>query len=895
MILRAASRIFRRFVPERQQVWFRTAVWWPFRAWLRPRLAFVLNKSFFLAFRIVRPLFSPFVLRTWLRLFFHSQRRSLAMRRGDPVDFLYVGCSFPPVVDGQGVVIGRLLRALPAGTYAIATTADHNVIEHDAAHKLPAPYYYLPRADVGGRLKRALGLPFLLYRSYRTLSDAISIHQPRAVVACSGNVLSVLAAYMAAVTHWRTFYFHQFDSFVHQWWRQAIVMRFAQLVENVVGSTTKNFIVPCEELAAHVRERRPHSRISIVRNPGPVAAADRPPLVTNENRTGPKVLLFTGSVYYINHQMLLTVQEAIAAMPEGTAELHIYGGQDHDAIRAMGLDKPFVKLFGALQPHEIVQVQSAADVLLLGFSDIPAGHALISTSATAKLADLLLSAQPILCMAPEDSYVARYVRDNACGLLVSDQTAANVRVALESLFQPQPAIRQAAYDCYARDFDPADAQQQFLLAIDFNPFKTPHQNLNTQKVRPALRIMQVSGCDAPGVQANGYLLHKYYQARGLQSDLVVSIRQMNDHNVHELSYGWREPVNMAAAYVERKMSRWHHLPVLGQNLLKIPEYRDADILHFQLIHVRPFTNWDVIPRLVGGKKIVWTLHEMHMMTGHCNYSLDCDRWLQGCGSCPHLDTPFPITRDTSAAMFQQKKRMFERLRQVHLVVGSPWMRDRASRSPILAGLPLHYIPFGINLDIYSPRQRDEVRRQLDIPLDAHVICFRSVNGFQNFKGMQHIFHALRTYQPTRPTYLITFEHVGGLKEFEGKYGLREYGWTENQDLLARGLSASDAFLMPSNAEAFGLMAIEAQACGAVPLVMDGTALPDTIGGAECGMIVPQGDSAAYAAALDKVLNDESMRRTMQQNGMRHVRENHDFVVHAERHLDLYEAVVKGAA
>jgi glycosyltransferase involved in cell wall biosynthesis len=58
--------------------------------------------------------------------------------------------------------------------------------------------------------------------------------------------------------------------------------------------------------------------------------------------------------------------------------------------------------------------------------------------------------------------------------------------------------------------------------------------------------------------------------------------------------------------------------------------------------------------------------------------------------------------------------------------------------------------------------------------------------------------------------------------------------------------------MPSTAEAFGLMAVEAMGAGRQVVCFEGTALPSVTHAPECGIAVPMGDSSALRAAIDRL-------------------------------------------
>jgi glycogen(starch) synthase len=74
-------------------------------------------------------------------------------------------------------------------------------------------------------------------------------------------------------------------------------------------------------------------------------------------------------------------------------------------------------------------------------------------------------------------------------------------------------------------------------------------------------------------------------------------------------------------------------------------------------------------------------------------------------------------------------------------------------------------------------------------------------------------------------------------------------------------------------EPFGIVALEAMACGLIPVVSSGGGLPEAVG--PCGSTFPNGDSAALADRLEQILaNPESqieMLKGAEQHLARHAR------------------------
>jgi glycosyltransferase involved in cell wall biosynthesis len=390
---------------------------------------------------------------------------------------------------------------------------------------------------------------------------------------------------------------------------------------------------------------------------------------------------------------------------------------------------------------------------------------------------------------------------------------------------------------------------------------------------------------------NGYLLHKFLEERGHDSHMVVSRKLSNDVNVHQLGSPMLERLNKVAGMAQKAISTHCILPVLSAGMADLPCVANADIVNLQLLHNAQFFSLLQLPRLSRRRRVILSIHDMFLFTGHCVYSLDCERWNTGCGSCPDLGIPFRMLSDTTAANWKLKRWAFGRS-SLDLVVGSPWQAERVGKSPILGQFPLHYIPYGVDTRVYTVRDKAASRAKLGLPPDAHVIAFRSVPFGKNFKGTEYIEAALREFTPRKETWLLTFEGVRGLDSLRGKFRFLELGWIEDTTAIAAALGAADLFLMPSIAEAFGLMAIESMACGTPVIVFEGTALPETINAPDCGIAVPYKDSAALGRAIEEVLGNPELHRRLRENGLRHVAAKHSFDAYAEGYLRLYKRLTE---
>jgi len=406
-----------------------------------------------------------------------------------------------------------------------------------------------------------------------------------------------------------------------------------------------------------------------------------------------------------------------------------------------------------------------------------------------------------------------------------------------------------------------------------------------------MKILQVTTWDWAGQNFNGYKLHQAMLAQGHDSHMAVMNARLGEPEIHELDGPVLLRTNRFLSRAERFLSLHSVLPVTSLALYGKPYYYQADLLHLQLLHGGQFFSMLNLPIMSRKRPTLWTLHDPWMTTGHCIHPLDCPRWRSGCGQCPDLGLPIVVRGDSTAVAYKIKRWVMHHS-DIELVVSSPWMEQRVSESPILNHLPMHRIPFGLDPAIFHEQDKAACRAAFSIPPGAKVLAFRESAPSYRLKGIEYIVEALERLEMGEPVYLLAFEGRGEVEFPRHKYVTIELGWVTDPKLLATALGAADMFLMPSLAESFGLMAVEAMACGTVPIVFDGTALPGVI--QDGGVVIPSRDSEALAAAIERLWRDEAERAALRDNGLRIVGNDYTLDLYVERHLSLYQRLVERA-
>jgi glycosyltransferase involved in cell wall biosynthesis len=407
-----------------------------------------------------------------------------------------------------------------------------------------------------------------------------------------------------------------------------------------------------------------------------------------------------------------------------------------------------------------------------------------------------------------------------------------------------------------------------------------------------MNVLQVTLRDLVGQRFNGYGLHRSLRDGGHASSMLVVEKRSDDPGVHAYTRAG-ELLERGLYAGERVTSLQGMLSPFGWSFPARRCFRSAQVVHWHLIHPH-FVSLLSMPWLTRLRPTVWTLHDTWAVTGHCVWPVQCPRWRTGCGRCPDLKRNFSVWFDTTALVWKTKRAVFART-PLTLVVASRWMKSQVEASPLLRSFPTHLIPFGLDLDRWRPRDREAWRKKLGIPAGAKAIAFRMPQGerHQQTKGIPLLLEALRRLPIREPTYLIVFQQKGLLEELRGKYSLVELGWSNDDSEVAEALTAADVFLMPSIAESFGLMALEAMACGTPVVVTEGTPLVEVVRAPEAGVAVPAGDAEALSRAIESLLADGARRATLGRRGREIVVSEHAHDTYVRRHLELYTSLLEG--
>jgi D-inositol-3-phosphate glycosyltransferase len=200
-----------------------------------------------------------------------------------------------------------------------------------------------------------------------------------------------------------------------------------------------------------------------------------------------------------------------------------------------------------------------------------------------------------------------------------------------------------------------------------------------------------------------------------------------------------------------------------------------------------------------------------------------------------------------------------------MVAGSPDEREQLLR---LYGAPLektNVVPCGYNADLFRPMDRAASRRQLGLT-GSRIILF--VGRMDRIKGVDIVLRASAALEERDGLQIVMIGGAPNDREVARLRALaRELGIEHNllfpgavpQQTLPRWYSAADVCIVPSYYETFGLVAVEAMACGTPVIAARVGGLQATIMDGRTGYLVPWHCPEPYAERLETILGNEGLR------------------------------------
>lgn len=321
-----------------------------------------------------------------------------------------------------------------------------------------------------------------------------------------------------------------------------------------------------------------------------------------------------------------------------------------------------------------------------------------------------------------------------------------------------------------------------------------------------------------------------------------------------------------------------------KRFLKEVKRINPDVVHLHNIHGYVL-NYKLLFEYLNKRDIpvVWTFHDFWAITGHCSHFVgaSCERWQNGCHDCPlYKNYPSSIT-DFSKRNYALKKRLFT-ASDLHVVAVSKWV-EQLTKLSFLKNKDIRNIDNGIDMSIFKPTPSYQ---HPSIDADKYVIIGVATQWGAG-KGLND-YKKLASMLSDDELIVLVGMDENQIAQLPPKIiGIKR---TSTQQELAALYSRADVVAILSQAETFGLTAIEGYACGTPAIVYDNTALPLLVR-PETGRVVPTEDVETLYSTIQE-FKKTKFKPQHSDDCIQYARENFDKDKCFEKYIDLYESLLR---
>lgn len=404
----------------------------------------------------------------------------------------------------------------------------------------------------------------------------------------------------------------------------------------------------------------------------------------------------------------------------------------------------------------------------------------------------------------------------------------------------------------------------------------------------ACPLAKLGGRDSGGMNVYVRELARDLAARGIEVDIFTRWREPGDPRIQHLAQGARViHIESGPIGYLPKMEVYDRLEEFTAELQR---HVDAEGLRYDLIHAHYWLSADVAARLAARWQVpvVQMFHTLGLVKREV-----MDEDIDG-----ESDIRITIERRAvreSSAIVAASEIEADELRTLY---------DAQDRS-------LWIIPCGVDPAVFRPMRQADAREATGRDQCERLILF--VGRIEQIKGIDVLLKALALLFRRRPemrseTCLLV---VGGALDADGSEaetekieGLRalvrdnamegnvDFVGSRDQPALALYYAAADLCAVPSLTESFGLVALEAMACGTPVVATRVGGMQTVVEDGESGLLVPAGDHAALAEAIARVLNDHRLRMHLA-HGARSRAERYTWRAVGDQIVGMYETVLRG--
>ncbi len=320
--------------------------------------------------------------------------------------------------------------------------------------------------------------------------------------------------------------------------------------------------------------------------------------------------------------------------------------------------------------------------------------------------------------------------------------------------------------------------------------------------------------------------------------------------------------------------RGHHIDIYT----RVHDPNDPQVIHLndnaRVIHLKAGNNGhmhklDIYPYLddfSGALKNFVARNSLQYDLIHSHYwiSGQVGRWAQRRWKAPHMmmfHTLGAVKNTTGVGSKEPLLRIkTERQLVAHCYrIIAATAREKAELTRFYNAEPqkMSVVPCGVNMDLFRPVDKADARKRLGFNAKEKIILY--VGRFAALKGIDRLLKAMTHLNDLQDLKLVIIGGDGAgapeyieFQKLSSELDINDkifFAGRLDQEELPQYYSAADLLALPSYHESFGLVALEALACGTPVVATDVGAVDSIISQGKTGCVVADSKPSAFAKAI----------------------------------------------
>lgn len=397
-----------------------------------------------------------------------------------------------------------------------------------------------------------------------------------------------------------------------------------------------------------------------------------------------------------------------------------------------------------------------------------------------------------------------------------------------------------------------------------------------------MRILHVSTFDSGGAFQAAYRLHLSLLREGVVSKMLVLSKKRDDLEEVYSFFDNQTFLSKVIHSIKYRYWKWRTQKLLRSK----PEVQFSfhlspyDILNHSLAKESDVVNLHWVAHFLdypsffkeNSKPLVWTLHDLNPFLGGFHYLMyftavaahfsQLDEWIK-----------------------KEKQTSLKDRPRLQIVSPSIWLKELSSKSSLFAPFQHHHIPYGVDLQIYQPRE-NEVRKEMGLPMDKKLVLFVADSLQDQRKGMEYLVEMFQKYK-WEDCCLVT---VGQGELPPLPLPVISLGFIMEEVRMAKVYASVDVFVIASLEDNFPNTVLESLACGIPVVGFEVGGIKDVVQNGVNGFLSEIGDIECMVKNIKLIIEDKDLRRKLQK-GARESALLYSFSSQASQYKALYNRMI----